>query len=271
MRDPVERQRLQKYLAARGAGSRRRIEQWIAQGKISVDGKIARPGDRVAAGCRIRIDGKPVPGRRDSNRQNRRQLLLYNKPEGEICTRSDPANRPTVFRNLPPIKGQRWVAVGRLDINTRGLLLFTNDGELANRLMHPRLGFTREYLCRVFGQVTVGGIAKLQSGIRIDGVPTRFDRVRALSGPAGEKSNRWYSVTITEGKYRAVRRMWEAIGCQVNRLNRIRYGALALPRGLKPGHWIQLPPEAITIVSGNPHGGRIFTPKIPKKRRSGTR
>ena len=267
MLDPVEQQRLQKYLSALGVGSRRKIEQWIVQGKISVDGKIARPGDRVASGCRISIDGKPLRTHYDRNRQNQQQLLLYNKPEGEICTRSDPSSRPTVFRNLPAIKGQRWVAVGRLDINTRGIMLFTNDGGLANHLMHPRLGLEREYLCRIFGEVTGSGIEKLKSGIKIDGTLTRFDRVHALNRQAGEQSNSWYSVTITSGKYRAVRRMWEAIGCRVNRLNRIRYGAVALPRGLKPGNWIKLPPETIALVSGNQDKGRIFTPKVPKKRK----
>lgn len=266
MPDPVEQQRLQKYLSALGVGSRRKIEQWIVQGKISVDGKIARPGDRVASGCRISIDGKPLRAHYDRNRQNPQQLLLYNKPEGEICTRSDPGNRPTVFRNLPAIKGQRWVAVGRLDINTRGIMLFTNDGGLANHLMHPGLGLEREYLCRIFGEVTGSGIEKLKSGIKIDGALTRFDRIHALNRQAGEPSNSWYSVTITSGKYRAVRRMWEAIGCRVNRLNRIRYGAVALPRGLKPGSFLKLSPEAIALVSGNQDKGRIFTPKVPKKR-----
>ncbi len=266
MPDPVERQRLQKYLAALGVGSRRKIEQWIVQEKISVDGKIARPGDRVAVGCRISIDGKPLRIHYDRNRKNPQQLLLYNKPEGEICTRSDPGNRPTVFRNLPAIKGQRWVAVGRLDINTRGIMLFTNDGGLANHLMHPGLGLEREYLCRIFGEVTGSGIEKLKSGIKIDGILTRFDRIYALNKQSGDHSNSWYSVTITSGKYRAVRRMWEAIGCRVNRLNRIRYGAIALPRGLKPGSFLKLPPEAITLVSSNQESGRIFTPKVPKKR-----
>ncbi len=266
MPEPVGQQRLQKYLAALGVGSRRKIEQWMVQGKISVDGKIARPGDRVVSGCRISIDGKPLRGRHDRNRRTSQQLLLYNKPEGEICTRSDPDNRPTVFRNLPAIKGQRWVAVGRLDINTRGILLFTNDGELANHLMHPSLGLEREYLCRIFGEVNQSGIEKLKSGIKIDGILTRFDRVHALNRQAGEPSNSWYSVTITSGKYRAVRRMWEAIGCRVNRLNRVRYGAIALPRGLKPGSFLKLPPEVIALVSANQEKGRIFTPKVTGKR-----
>ncbi len=232
-----------------------------------MDGKIARPGDRVTAGCRIRIDGKPLRVHGDRNRQARSQLLLYNKPEGEICTRSDPQDRPTVFRNLPAIKGQRWVAVGRLDINTRGILLFTNDGGLANHLMHPRLGLEREYLCRIFGEVTGSGIEKLKSGIKIDGVLTCFERVHALGRQAGESSNKWYSVTITDGKYRTVRRMWEAVGCRVNRLTRIRYGAVALPRELKPGRWIKLPPEIIDLVSGNRDKSRIVTPKVSKRRK----
>lgn len=261
----VEPERLQKYLSALGIGSRRKIEQWIVQGKISVDGKVAQLGDRVVSGCRVSIDGKPLRLQSGKNQKIQRRLLLYNKPEGEICTRSDPRNRPTVFQNLPEIRGKRWVAVGRLDINTRGIMLFTDDGGLANHLMHPRLELEREYLCRILGEVAREGIEKLKSGIEIDGALVRFHQVRALRRQTGEHTNTWYSVTVTDGKYRAVRRMWQAIGCRVNRLNRIRYGKIALPRGLKSGDWMELSPADITLIAGNHEKGKVVVPRVPKK------
>ena len=265
MSSTIERERIQKYLSGLGVGSRRKIEQWIVQERIVVDGKVAQIGDQVAPGCRISIDGKPLKTQSIKNQKSQRQrLLLYNKPEGEICTRSDPKNRPTVFQNLPKIKSERWVAVGRLDMNTRGLMLFTNDGELANHLMHPKLGVEREYLCRVFGEVTKQGLDKLKSGIELDGEVVRFLQIRRQKG---EATNSWYSVTVTQGKYREVRRMWEAIGCQVNRLNRIRYGKVALPRGLKQGDWLELPPNVIDRMAKNQKNDKVFIPKAQRSRK----
>jgi len=259
-------ERLQKYLSGQGVGSRRKIEEWIGQGKITVDGKIAQLGDRVTTDCRIKIDGRPLKGQARGNRgkniQHRQQrVILYNKPEGEICTRSDPRGRPTVFRNLPILKGARWVAVGRLDINTRGLMLFTDDGNLANHLMHPKLGIEREYLCRVYGQVDDDSLDRLKAGIKIDGQLIRFHKVRRQHG---EHSNTWYSVTVTQGKYREVRRMWAAIGCKLSRLSRIRYGKVGLPRGIKPGGWIELNSTLIAQIAKNDNNDRVVIPRLSK-------
>ncbi len=254
-------ERLQKVLAGRGFGSRRKIEDWISRGRISVDGKTAQLGDRVTPGSAITLDGKPL---RTGPSDPLQRVLLYNKPEGEICTRSDPSNRATVFRNLPVLKGGRWIAVGRLDINTRGLLLFTNDGQLAHRWMHPGLELEREYLCRIFGKPDAAALQKLKDGIRIDGSLLRFHQIRKRSGM---NANTWYSVIVKEGKYREVRKMWEAVGCRVSRLSRIRYGRIALPRGMKPGTWLELSPAEIRHLADSTGKGKIVQPKVPRKTR----
>ncbi len=263
-------QRLQKYLSAIGVASRRKVDQWIGQGKITVDGKVAELGDKVTPGCQISIAGRPLKGyskqhaaaKFDHKQQHQQRIILYNKPEGEICTRSDPQNRPTVFRRLPILKGARWVAVGRLDINTRGLMLFTNDGDLANHLMHPKLELEREYLCRVYGQVDNESLERLKAGIKIDGQVMRFLQVRQQRG---ERSNSWYSVIVKEGKYREVRRMWEAVGCKLSRLMRIRYGKVALPRGIKLGDWIELSADVIKKLEKNEANDKVVIPKPFKK------
>jgi len=226
--------RLQKYLAALGIGSRRKIETWIAEGRVRVNGRIAILGDHVNMHSHISIDGKPVKLKPAAKK---RRVLLYNKFEGEISTRSDPQRRPTVFRKLPKLKGERWVAVGRLDINTSGLILFTTDGLLANKLMHPRQELEREYLCRVYGKVSTQSIEQLQKGITLDSYSVHFYSIRRQLGGG---SNTWYSVVVREGKYREVRRMWAAVGCKVSRLIRIRYGNIELPKYLKQGQWIEL-------------------------------
>jgi 23S rRNA pseudouridine2605 synthase len=226
--------RLQKFLAERGLGSRRKIEGWITEGKIRVDGRQAQLGDRVDENSRISIDGRPLRGKHQVRKS---RVIIYNKPEGEICSRDDPANRPTVFRHLPKLKGERWVSVGRLDINTRGLLLFTNKGDLANRLMHPEFGLEREYLCRIFGKVDASAVTRLTEGVELDGEMVRFQE---LKRNRGEGSNTWYSVVVTEGKYREVRRMWESVGCRVSRLMRVRYGATRLPKNLRQGEYLEL-------------------------------
>lgn len=237
-------EKLQKHLAALGYGSRREIERWIEQGRVSIDGRQARLGDRVSATQQIVVDGKPV--RRPTPHKTR--VLVYNKPEGEICSRSDPKGRPTVFDGLPRIRGARWISVGRLDFNTRGLLLFTNDGVLANRLMHPSHEFEREYHCRVFGRVSEATIQHLLAGYRLDGKPARFYKV--IAG-RGEGRNRWYTVIVKEGRYREVRRLWEKAGCTVSRLIRIRYGPVRLPKRLRPGTCEELPPAMIDRLLGN--------------------
>ena len=257
---PRTGERLHKHLADLGVESRRTIERWIEQGKIKVNGRVAQLGDKVGPHSRISVDGRPL---RSKPRPRQPRVILYNKPEGEISTRKDPGNRPTVFRHLPGLKGERWVAVGRLDINTRGLLLFTNDGELANRLMHPRFGMEREYLCRVYGRVNADSMQRLKAGVMLDRKRVRFEQVRRQRGQGddggnpggGQPRNSWYSVVVSEGKYREVRRMWEAVGCRLSRLIRVRYGDVILPKTLKPGQWRELKPTAISgLMSGEPSG-----------------
>ncbi|MBX9444884.1 23S rRNA pseudouridine(2605) synthase RluB [Dickeya chrysanthemi] len=230
-------EKLQKVLARAGHGSRREIESMIEAGRISVDGKIATLGDRVEVtrATKIRIDGHVVSVRETEEAVCR--VLMYYKPEGELCTRSDPEGRPTVFDRLPRIQGYRWVAVGRLDVNTSGLLLFTTDGELANRLMHPSREVEREYAVRVFGEVGDDKIRQLSKGVQLDDGPAAF---RSIRYQGGEGLNQWYNVTLTEGRNREVRRLWEAVGVQVSRLIRVRYGDIQLPKGLPRGGWMEM-------------------------------
>ncbi len=227
--------RLHKYLSDLGLGSRRQIEAWVVSGRIHVDGAVAQLGQKVTGRSRIHMDGRPVPHRFGGARPIR--LLAYHKPEGEICTRDDPGNRPTVFQHLPRIRHARWVAVGRLDINTQGLLLFTDHGELANRLMQPDTGLEREYLCRVFGEVDHSTLDVLRKGVLLDGHEVGFLQVLRVRG---EGANTWYRVIVTEGRYREIRRLWGSVGCRVNRLLRVRYGPVKLLRSLPPGRWVEL-------------------------------
>src|SRR5574344_3049265 len=212
-------EKLQKVLARMGVGSRRDVEAWIAQGRIKVNGVDATLGLRVQPGDAIALDGRLL--RREEEDQVVRRVLIYNKPEGEVCTRSDPEGRPTVFDRLPRPKNGRWINIGRLDINTTGLLLFTTDGELANRLMHPSREVEREYAVRVFGQVDDAKLRDLSRGVQLEDGPAAFKTIK-FSG--GEGINQWYNVTLTEGRNREVRRLWEAVGVQVSRLIRVRYG-----------------------------------------------
>ncbi len=258
MSEKPEAQRLQKYLSGLGLGSRRKFEALISEGKIRVDGKVAQPGDHVSPKNKIVIDGKPVRARASDVSVSQR-VILYNKAEGEICTRADPRKRPTVYRNLPRLSAQRWVSVGRLDINTSGLLLFTNDGKLANELMHPSLEIEREYLCRVYGEIAAQALEKLLEGVEIEGHLMRFMRVRRHRG---EGRNTWYSVVLSEGKYREVRLLWESVGCKVSRLNRIRYGKILLPRGLKPGGYVELSPTLIDRLVKNDVTHHAMAPKV---------
>ncbi|AIR67982.1 MULTISPECIES: 23S rRNA pseudouridine(2605) synthase RluB [Dickeya] len=230
-------EKLQKVLARAGHGSRREIESMIEAGRISVDGKIATLGDRVEVtrATKIRIDGHVVSVRETEEAVCR--VLMYYKPEGELCTRSDPEGRPTVFDRLPRIQGYRWVAVGRLDVNTSGLLLFTTDGELANRLMHPSREVEREYAVRVFGEVGDDKIRQLSKGVQLEDGPAAF---RSIRYQGGEGLNQWYNVTLTEGRNREVRRLWEAVDVQVSRLIRVRYGDIQLPKGLPRGGWMEM-------------------------------
>jgi 23S rRNA pseudouridine2605 synthase len=218
-------------LAAAGLGSRREIETWIEARRVSVNGKVAKLGDRATPQDTILLDGRPV----ERPKTARPRVLLYHKPVGELVTRSDPGGRTTVFEHLPP---GRWVAVGRLDLNSSGLLLLTDSGDLANRLMHPRYGLEREYVARVRGALQAYEEKKLLRGIDLDGVPARFESVR--SDRASEGTNQWYRVVLKEGRNREVRRLFEAVGHPVSRLVRVRYGPLELPADLAPGRWIEL-------------------------------
>jgi 23S rRNA pseudouridine2605 synthase len=218
-------------LAAAGLGSRREIETWIEAGRVTLNGKVAKLGDRASASDSILVDGKAVA--KPSTSQAR--VLLYHKPVGQLVTRSDPQGRPTVFSELPP---GRWVAVGRLDLNSSGLLLLTDSGDLANRLMHPRYGLEREYIARIRGTLQPYEERKLLQGIPLDGVTARFESVR--SDRESEGTNRWYRVILKEGRNREVRRLFEAVGHPVSRLVRVRYGPLELPADLAPGRWIEL-------------------------------
>lgn len=231
-------EKLQKVLARAGLASRRAIETWISAGRITINGKVAKLGDRVEPNDTIQVDHKTIqqPDHTES------QLLIYHKPEGEICTRSDPQGRPTVFEHLPPLSSGRWINIGRLDLNTSGLLLLTTDGELAHQLMHPSFALEREYLVRVLGKVNADILERLKTGVKLEDGLARFESIATHSG-AG--ANRWYRVIVTEGKNRLVRRLWESQGLQVSRLMRIRYGNITLPRTLKPGQYISINSDVV--------------------------
>jgi 23S rRNA pseudouridine2605 synthase len=230
-------ERLQKVLAAAGLGSRRAIETWIEAGRVAVNGRVAKLGERATAADEIALDGKPL---KLSPVAQRTRVLLYHKPVGELVTRSDPQGRANVFSRLPP---GRWIAVGRLDINSSGLLLFTDSGELANRLMHPRFGVERVYEARVHGNLRPQDLEKLSSGVQLEDGAASFSSIAPKSaGKPGEGSNRWYRVTLHEGRNREVRRLFEAVGARVSRLVRVRYGPVELPRELQPGRWLELDP-----------------------------
>jgi 23S rRNA pseudouridine2605 synthase len=232
----AERERLQKLLAGAGLGSRREIEGWITAGRLTINARPANLGDRASRSDDIRLDGKPIALHTPSPAR----VLLYHKPVGEVVTRRDPEGRPTVFDRLPQ---GRWVAVGRLDLNSSGLILFTDSGELANRLMHPRYGVEREYLARIRGALTAAEEKKLKTGVELEGVPARFERLDVER--RGEGRNVWYRVVLREGRKREVRRLFEALGHPVSRLQRIRYGPVRLPADLAAGRWREMRNPAI--------------------------
>ncbi len=233
-------EKLQKVLARAGIGSRREMEKLIGANRVTVNGKAAHVGDRVQARDRILVDGHPIAMKISEERRPR--VLVYNKPEGEICTVRDPEGRPTVFARLPKLKGERWIAVGRLDFNTSGLLLFTTDGELANALMHPSANIDREYLCRVLGEADDDMLERLRAGVVLDDGIARFTDI---TPGGGEGANRWYYVCLMEGRNREVRRLWESQELKVSRLKRVRYGPVFLPPRLKQGQWQDMPAEMI--------------------------
>ncbi len=222
-------ERIQKALAHQGIGSRRQIDQLLQQGRIKVNGKQAKPGDQISGTEKISIDDKLL---RLSRHPIRPKVLMYHKPVGLVSTRNDPEGRPTVFSQLPKLQQGRWIGIGRLDINTSGLLLFTTNGELANRLMHPSFEVEREYAVRVRGDVTPEKLQALTSGIELEDGEARFDQI--LDG-GGQGTNHWYHVVLREGKNREVRRLWESVDIEVSRLVRVRYEDFTLPKWLKPG------------------------------------
>jgi 23S rRNA pseudouridine2605 synthase len=235
-------ERLQKWLAAAGKGSRREIENWIAAGRVTVNGRKAMLGQKVSGAERIAIDGRVVRVAHKRRRSPAR-VVLYHKPVGEVCTRTDPQGRPTVFDSLPKVVDGRWVMVGRLDLDTSGLLLFTTDGALAHALMHPSSELPREYAVRIRGAVGAPELRRLRDGVELEDGQARFEEIHS---EGGEGANRWFRVMLKEGRNRIVRRLWEAVGCQVSRLIRVRFGPVNLPRHLPRGRFRELNAREIT-------------------------
>ncbi|MDO8909101.1 MAG: pseudouridine synthase [Pseudohongiella sp.] len=265
MTDEVQGEKVQKVLARAGFGSRREMEAWIVQGRVKLNGKIATLGDRAGDDDSLVVDGKKVVNTSPDAIIPR--VLIYNKPENEICSRRDPEGRPSVYDKLPAIKHGRWVAVGRLDFNTSGLLLFTTDGELANRLMHPSANIDREYAVRVMGEVTDEMIKTLIKGVMIEDHLCRFTDVRFF---AGEAKNRWYHVVLMEGRNREVRKLWESQGVRVSRLKRVRYGPVFIPSRIKKGQIYEMKtPELITLyeAAGMTPPLASSMRKVPRKTR----
>lgn len=268
-----EQVRLHKALADAGIGSRREMEAWIAEGRVTVNGETAQVGDRVTSKDVIKVSGRRVYLRAPEGKRVR--VLLYHKQEGEIVSRDDPKGRATVFEQLPKIRGAKWVSVGRLDFNTEGLMIFTTSGELANRLMHPRFEVEREYAVRVLGELTPEMQQQLVDGIELEDGEAR---VESLAEAGGEGANRWWRVVIKEGRYREVRRLFDAVGVKVSRLIRTRYGVVALPPQLKRGQkheldetevkrllrWADMP-----IPDSRPRPAGRNAPRKPASSRSG--
>lgn len=242
---PPAGEKLQKVLARLGVASRRDAEQWIKDGRIKVNGLVAHLGMRVTPRDSISVDGEAV--KQDKETATLRRVILYNKPEGEVCTRRDPEGRPTVFERLPRLKGGRWINIGRLDINTTGLLIFTTDGELANRMMHPSNNMDREYAVRVRGEVTEEMIENLKNGVVLEDGPAKFTDIQAA--PEGDGFNRWYHCVVMEGRNREVRRLWESQGLVVSRLKRVRFGPVFLTSALSVGRWRELNQAEVDILS----------------------
>jgi len=254
-------ERLHKRLADAGLGSRREVERWIADGRVTVNGRRAQLGERAGPDDRIRVDGRPVtPARPAATR-----VLAYHKLAGEICTRADTEGRPTVFDRLPRLARGRWVGIGRLDAGSLGLLLLTNDGELAHRLMHPSAEVEREYAVRVLGEVTPEALARLRAGVELEDGRARFERIVEAGGSG---ANRWFHVVLHEGRTREVRRLWASQGVTVSRLMRVRYGPIRLPPWLRAGRWVELDADAVAaLAAAAERGARPRTasrrPRVP--------
>jgi 23S rRNA pseudouridine2605 synthase len=247
-------EKIQKVLANAGVGSRRQVESWIQEGRITVNGRRATIGDRMTYHDKVCVDDREIKLVKSKNQKAR--VLIYHKPEGEMCTRNDPEGRPTIFERLPLIRNSRWICVGRLDFSTSGLLLITNDGELANHLMHPSSEIEREYAVRIRGEVTPEIIATLKKGVRLEDGMAKFHTVVDAGGTG---SNHWYHVIVKEGRNRLVRRLWESLGFTVSRLIRIRFGNVYLPAGLRSGRHVELTDDEMILLenfiknSNKPH------------------
>jgi 23S rRNA pseudouridine2605 synthase len=273
--------RLQKLLAEAGLGSRRAVEEWIRAGRVTVAGRLARLGDRAAPGDDVRLDGVRLD-LAPHGTSAPREVLLYYKPVGEVTTRSDPEGRPTVFEHLPPPRRGRWISVGRLDVNTSGLLLLTTDGELAHRLMHPSSEIEREYLVRVRGTPAPAILSRLARRVDLDDGPARFDRITAEArsksgsrrpeggpGPGGSGGHGAFRVVLHEGRNRQVRRLWEAVGFEVSRLRRVRYGPIELPEDLRPGAARLLAPALVEQLAATVEAGLKPSPEPVRPARAG--
>ena len=258
-------ERVQKVLARGGLGSRREIERWIVDGKLSINGKPVKLGDHLIEGDHLQLNGRVVVWQKYAKQPIR--VLIYHKPTGEVVTRRDPDGRPVIFTQLPKLSIGRWIAVGRLDINTQGLLLVTNNGELANRLMHPSSEMDREYAVRILGDVNEEIISRLKQGVELEDGEAHFDDVQ-FNG--GEGANKWYHVTVKEGRNRLVRRLWESQNKVVSRLMRVRYGPIVLPENLRAQSYHELDEKALDAllalvdmrqVKANSFSSRKFKPK----------
>jgi 23S rRNA pseudouridine2605 synthase len=259
------RERVQKILARAGFGSRRQIEEWIRGGRVKINGQLAQLGDCIEKGDVVHIDGERI--RLSDNASPLLRVIAYHKPEGKLCTRSDPEKRPTIFADLPRLKSGRWVIVGRLDINSSGLILLTTDGELANRLMHPSRGIEREYAVRVLGDVDDRMLDRLRHGVKLDDGAASFDSIRDAGG---QGANHWYHVVLHEGRNREVRRLWESQDIKVSRLIRVRFGPISLGRGLRPGKWSELSDQDVTsLLRLTGLADKIRTVKKTGRRHSG--
>ncbi len=239
------KERLQKVMARAGLGSRRQVEDWIRAGRVQVNGQPAELGQKVGEGDSLTIDGKPVSVRASTAARDRPRVLVYHKPVGEVTTRSDPEGRPTVFDQIPELKTGRWITIGRLDLNTSGLLLFTTHGDLAHRLMHPSSEIEREYAVRVLGEVSPQMLKALTVGVDLEDGKAHFD---SIVDAGGSGANHWYHVVLREGRNREVRRLWESQGLKISRLQRVRYGPIELPRRVSPGKWEELDAQGIALL-----------------------
>ena len=261
-----EGERIQKVLAHAGLASRREVEEWIKNGEVLINGNVAKLGDRWHEGDHLTLKGRPLNLEKRMHAPTR--VLLYHKPAGELVSRRDPEGRPVIFTQLPRLEIGRWIAIGRLDLNTQGLLLVTNNGELANQLMHPAQQIEREYAVRVLGQIGEEVLARLRKGVELEDGPARFESIEPAGG---EGANRWFHVTLREGRNRIVRRMWESQNIAVSRLIRIRFGSIVLPPRLKARTFYELEPKELNELLNSVGLGMEAKTSQPAASRAGYR